>query len=202
MTRIEFFDRLKNLISEYPAEETQKSVEYYEEMIADRMEDGMTEDEAIASLGKVEDIAQQIKCELPLTTLVKQKAKEKTDGKKIPVWVIVLLILGAPLWLSVGLSIAATVVSIYASIWSVIISLWAFDLSLAISAVACIPALIVMAISGAYGSALIYTGLGLTSAALAIFLYLACFYISKGVVVGTGWIFKQIKKSIVGNKEV
>ena len=33
--------------------------------------------EAVASLGSAEEIAQQIMCELPLTTIVKYKAKEK-----------------------------------------------------------------------------------------------------------------------------
>ena len=42
MTRTEFLDELKNLIKDYPAEETEKSIEYYGEMIDDRIEDGMS----------------------------------------------------------------------------------------------------------------------------------------------------------------
>ena len=71
MTKAEFLNELKNRIAEYPSEETNQSVEYYSEMIDDRMEDGMSEPEAVASMGKVAEIAQQIKEELPLTTLVK-----------------------------------------------------------------------------------------------------------------------------------
>ena len=77
MTKVEFLDELKKQIAEYPSGETEQSLEYYSEMIDDRMEDGMTEGEAVASLGKIEDIARQIKEELPLATLVKQKTKEK-----------------------------------------------------------------------------------------------------------------------------
>ena len=73
MTKAEFLNELKNRIAEYPSEETNQSVEYYSEMIDDRMEDGMSEPEAVASMGKVAEIAQQIKEELPLTTLVKYK---------------------------------------------------------------------------------------------------------------------------------
>ena len=61
MTKQEFLNELKNQISEYPSEETKQSLEYYSEMIDDRIEEGMTEAEAIASMGAVGAIAQQIK---------------------------------------------------------------------------------------------------------------------------------------------
>lgn len=76
MNKAEFLKELQQRIQEYPVDETKKSMEYYAEMIDDRMEDGMSESEAVASLGSVEQIAEQIKCELPITTLVKQKTKE------------------------------------------------------------------------------------------------------------------------------
>ena len=53
MTKQEFLNELKNQISEYPSEETKQSLEYYSEMIDDRIEEGMTEAEAIASMGAV-----------------------------------------------------------------------------------------------------------------------------------------------------
>ena len=37
MTKAEFLNELKNRIAEYPSEETNQSVEYYSEMIDDRM---------------------------------------------------------------------------------------------------------------------------------------------------------------------
>ncbi len=50
-------NELKNQIAEYPSEETNQSVEYYSEMIDDQMEDGMSEAEAVASMGKVAVLA-------------------------------------------------------------------------------------------------------------------------------------------------
>lgn len=52
-----FLNELKNQIAEYPSEETNQSVEYYSEMIDDQMEDGMSEAEAVASMGKVAVLA-------------------------------------------------------------------------------------------------------------------------------------------------
>lgn len=198
MTKVEFLDKLKALINEYPPEETSKSVEYYEEIIDDRMEDGMTESEAIASLGSVEDIAEQIKCELPLTTLVKHKAKEKTKGKKLPVWAIVLIVLGSPIWLSLAVSVLSLIISFYATIWSIDVSFWAVDFSFVVVAIASLLAMVVMITEGSIISAVIYLGIALVFAALGILFFIGSLYLTKGIVKGTIWIFKQIKKSIVG----
>ena len=172
MTKVEFLDKLKALINEYPPEETSKSVEYYEEMINDRMEEGMTEAEAIASLGNVEEIAEQIKCELPLTTLVKYKAKEKTKGKKMPVWAIVLIVLGSPIWLSLAVSVLALIISFYATIWSIDISFWAVDFSFVMVAIASLFAMAVMITEGSIISAVIYLGMALVFAALSILFFI------------------------------
>jgi uncharacterized membrane protein len=201
MTKAEFLMRLQEQIREYPSEETEQSLNYYSEMIDDRMEDGMTEAEAIASLGAVEDIAEEIKCELPLTTLVKYKAKEKTKGKSMPVWGIVLLVLGSPIWLSLLLVIIVVVLVLYLAVWCVALAFWCVDVSFAAASVSCLVCIVDMLVRGSVLSAGCYLGAALILAALAIFTYLACFYMSKGIVSGTGWIFRQIKKSMVSRKE-
>lgn len=201
MKKAEFLQKLQEEISVYPYEETKKSLEYYEEMIDDRMEDGMTEDEAVASLGRVEDIVDQIKCELPITTIVKQKAMEKTNGGKIPGYVIALLIIGCPLWLPILISIFASIFSIYVSIWSVAVVLWAIDFIFAAVSVVGLVGSVVMFVKGSFVSALIYLGAAILLAGLAIFFFMASYFVSKGIVYGTGWLFKQIKKAIIGNKE-
>lgn len=201
MTKSEFLDCLGGLISEYPSDETNKSLDYYSEMIDDRIEDGMTEAEAIASLGSVHDIANQIKCELPLTTLVKQKALEKTKGEGIPVWVIVLLVLGAPVWIPLAISISAVLLSIYITVWAVNFAFWVADLSIGISSIVTIFAAIISIFTGGFLSFLIYLGGAIVLAGLAIILAIGCFYMSKGIIAGTVWLFKQLKKSIVSSKE-
>ncbi len=61
------------------------------------MEDGLSESEAIEAVGPVSQIVQQILMETPLPKLVKDKVKPR---RSLKVWEIVLLVLGAPLWLS------------------------------------------------------------------------------------------------------
>lgn len=201
MNKTEFLNALKHRLQEYPSEETKASVEYYTEMIDDRVEDGMSEEEAVASLGPVDQIANQIKCELPLTTLVKQKTKEKTNGKRMPVWAIILLILGFPLWGGVVVAILSMVLSLYITIWGSIVALWAICFSFGAFTLTGIIGFFVSLFRASFGSALMYLGIGLGSAGIGIFLYFGCLLLTKGVCSGTKWCFLQLKKSLVGKEE-
>ena len=66
-------------------------------MIADRMEDGLSEEDAVASVGSVEEIAAQIIADTPLSKLAKAYIKPK---RRLTAWEIVLLALGFPIWFS------------------------------------------------------------------------------------------------------
>ena len=55
-------------------------------------------------------------------------------------WLIVLLALGSPIWLSLLIAAAAVVLSLYIVLWSLILSLWAVELSLAVAALAGVTA--------------------------------------------------------------
>lgn len=51
MKKLEFINELGAQLHSMPAEEVRPLLDYYMEIVADRMEDGMTEEEAVASLG-------------------------------------------------------------------------------------------------------------------------------------------------------
>lgn len=200
MNKAEFLNELKKQISEYPAEETEKSMEYYAEMIDDRVEDGMTEAEAIASLGTVESIANQIKCELPITTLVKQRAKEQSKGKKMPAWAIILLILGFPLWGGIVIFILGMIIMFYGLIWSMDIMLWSVVVSLGAGALTGIVGFFVSLFRLSLGSAVFYLGAGLLCGGLGIFIFFGTFLTTKGIIHGTKWCFLWLKQAIVGKE--
>lgn len=54
MTRDEFLGRLGELLACLPAEQVEETKAFYAEAIADRMEDGMSEEEAVAAMGTVD----------------------------------------------------------------------------------------------------------------------------------------------------
>ena len=65
MNKQEFLKTLWNRLSELPNEDVERSLDYYAEMIDDRVESGMTEDEAVEAIGGVEEAAAQILADVP-----------------------------------------------------------------------------------------------------------------------------------------
>ena len=200
MTRTEFLDELKNLIKDYPVEETEKSIEYYNEMIDDRIEDGMSEEDAVKSLGDIKDIAKEIEIEMPMKTIVKKKVKEKKE-ENIPIWVILLLVLGFPVWAPLLLALGIGTFSLYIALWSVVLALWAVDAALFVSVIAGLLAIGITMVKGSMLSAIIYFGVTLVLIGLALLGLIGCFYASKGLAALFAAIFKSIKKKLISKNE-
>ena len=67
MKKQEFLAELWKQLSDAPKEDVERSLDYYTEMIEDRIEAGMSEEEAVADIGSPKDAAKQIMDELPKT---------------------------------------------------------------------------------------------------------------------------------------
>ena len=65
MDRDQFFRKLRRRIRSLPPDEVERVVAYYGEMVADKVESGWTEREAVAGLGGVDALAQKILEENP-----------------------------------------------------------------------------------------------------------------------------------------
>ena len=63
MKREEFIEALKLALNNLPEQEIQSSLAYFNEMIDDRIDEGMTEEEAIADMGRVDEIATKLLAE-------------------------------------------------------------------------------------------------------------------------------------------
>lgn len=77
MTKSEFLDELCRRIKMLPPEEAERAVSFYSETIDDKIESGMTEEEAVASLGSMDDIALQVE-----SAALKSTPQQKKVGKK------------------------------------------------------------------------------------------------------------------------
>ena len=64
MNKQEFANALRRALDGYPTDEVERSVAFYIEMIDDCMENGMTETDAVASVGSVEEVARKIREEM------------------------------------------------------------------------------------------------------------------------------------------
>lgn len=59
MTKSEFILYLSEALAHLPGSERSRVLEYYEEMIDDRIESGMTEEDAVAAMGSIEEILKE-----------------------------------------------------------------------------------------------------------------------------------------------
>lgn len=59
MKKDEFYIKLANSLQDVSLDEQQKVLDYYEELISDRMDSGMSEEEAVSSLGAPEKLAKE-----------------------------------------------------------------------------------------------------------------------------------------------
>lgn len=198
MNKAEFLLELTDKLSLLPPEEIEERWDYYSEMIDDRMEEGLTEEAAVAELGAVEDIAAQIISDVPLSKLVKGKIKPK---KRLTAWEIVLLVLGSPIWLSLLIAAFAVILSLYVVLWSMIISLWAVFVSLAACAVGVTAACAVFAISGHGPVGVAMLAAGIVCAGLAIFLLYGCKAATRGLLILTKKIAVWIKNCFIKKEE-
>ena len=83
MNKTELLNSLRESLCGLPEEELTKSLDFYSEMIDDRIEDGMSEDEAVAAMGEPQEIADKILSAVSLPKLVKEKVR---PDRKLKAW--------------------------------------------------------------------------------------------------------------------
>ena len=199
MTKREFLEELRKRLSDLNDADFAASVAYYEEMIDDRMEEGLSGEEAVNAVGTPADAAAHILEEMPLTKLIQARV---TPKNKLPVWAIILLIVGSPIWLSLLVAAVSVVISVYAALWSVVVSLWASELAFAVGSVASLTSAPVLFAMGHVWTGLASVGASLFLAGLSIFLFFGCFYATKGMFVLSKQIFLLIKRAFVRKEAV
>ena len=193
MTRTEFLSRMELGLSQLPEEEIRNHLDFYEEAIADRMEEGMTQEEAVADLGDPMEAARQILEELPLHTLVKTRMKPEKGWTR---GAVVLIVLGAPLWISLLIAAVSVVGVLYLSLWALVLSLHAAAFSLGLGGITGVLASFVL-IGAGMGKFLAALGLGLLALALCCLCLPLALYLTKALIRGTGWCCEQIKKMLI-----
>lgn len=197
MSKFDFINLLIDRLNGLPPQDIQNYVDYYSEMIDDRIEDGMSEADAVAALGPIDDIALQILKDTPLTKLVKNKVK---PAHKPSAFEIILLILGSPVWLAVLIAVFAVIISVYAALWAVVISLYAAMLSIGVSGLGCTAGAAVMLIYGTLPQAAALLGAGLVLAGLCILFLLLCNLIAKGTFKLSRAVILKTKSAFVGKE--
>ena len=207
MNKQEFIKKLKEMLSNLPEKEINERIDFYLEMIDDRIEDGLTEEQAIKDIGTVEDVAKQIIDEIPLFKIIKHKLKSKNKTKntapkrKRTWWEITLLAIGSPIWFSLLISFFAVIFSLYVSLWVVVISLYAVDLSLFLSGLSVIAGLVLIFTDGLSVGLLIIAG-GIMCVGISILFFYVCKYTAKFTIFITKKLARLIKNSFVRKEQI
>ena len=187
MTKNQFSIELQCRLYGLPHDDIAERLSFYGELIDDCMEEGLTEEEAVAGIGSVDEIVNQIVAEVPLTRLVKERI---TPKRSLRAWEIVLIVLGFPLWFSLLLAAGSVLLALYVSAWA----------ALAVSALACIAWAVLCIVRGNLLLSVFSLGAGMFCAGLAVFLFFGCIAASKGILHLTKKVLCGIKNMFVGKE--
>ncbi len=192
MNKQDFLCQLRKSLSVLPQTEIDEHIIFYSEIIDDRIEECLNEEEALAQIGSPEQIAKQILADSNHTNTTNKKAK-----RHLKAWEIVLIILGFPLWFSLLVAAFAVVLALYCCLWCVIVSLWAVFAAFVGCAFGLSLGGVVLAINSNVATGFILIGGSIVCAGLSIFLFLACKAATKGVLLLT----KNVIKKFFAKKE-
>ena len=191
MGKKEFLAALRRALRGLPARDIDGHCEFFEEIINDRMEDGLSEAAAVRSLGGVSRVAEQIISQTPLSRIV----KEKLSSGGIGFWGVLLIIFASPVWISLAAAAFAVLVSLWAAAFAVAVSLWAAEISLAVGAVGGLGFGGFLLFSSSKTSGLFMISAALVAGGLAIFIFCLCKVITKGSIL-------FVSKSLLGIKNL
>ncbi len=203
MNKQQFLDTLEERLSGLPKQDAEECLGFYSEMIDDRIEEGLSEESAVADMGSIDEIVAQTVSQIPLNKLVKEKIKRKKEKirsekvkekRKMPAWEIVLLCVGSPIWLSLIIAAIAVIIALFAVAASVIISLWAVFAALVGCAVGGVISAVLLCTFGNAMTGIALIGAAVFCAGLSIFAFL-------GFKALTGQLVLGIKKCFVVKKK-
>lgn len=197
MNKQDFLLSLRKEISKLPQTQIDEHITFYSEMIDDRIEDGLSEEQAVLQIGSPGLIAKQILADSSAANVEAKKSK-----RRFKTWEIVVIVLGSPIWLSLLIAAFATGLSLYCSLWSAIISLWAVFVSLCACSFGGIIGGIISTINGYAAPGVAVIGISIACAGLSIFMFFACKAATKGIVWLTKKIMLLIKKPFVKKEEI
>ena len=196
MNKEAFLRALRARLSGLEREDIERSVEYYSEMIDDRIEDGYTEEAAVRAMGTVQDAADRIFSECSLLRITKRRIANAARQSSLKT---VVVIATSPIWVPILIALMAVVLSlavaVAAIVFSVVIALFAVDISLFVASIGLIGVSVVYVIEGAFGATATLIGGGMVMLGVAILLFGACKVLGVGA-------FKLVKGLVLGIKKL
>lgn len=182
MKKREFLDALRQTLSLLPSQELEKQLTYYDEMLTDMIEDGMSEEEATARIGDPVDIGLGILADMPNPPPASRlmEPPQKVSTAKTSFWFVVALILGIPIWVPLAAAVIAVFVAVIATVIAVIIAVGALVVALIVGGIALILAAF-FTTAGSLPLVLLLIGFGFLSIGLGVLSVFVLCWMVKGL---------------------
>lgn len=197
MTKSEFISILEKKLEGIPKEDIKNTIEYYNEIIMDKQDEGVSEEEVIESLGTIDEIVNFTLSEIPVSKLVKEKLNL---NRKLKIWEIVLLTITSIIWAPLLLVLLVVILSIYLCLWSGVIALGSVSVSCLASSLISIPGIIDIFTSD-FSSGILLIAVGMMMLGFGILLGLLTIKLAKIMVVLCKKIVLKIKTYFVKKGE-
>ncbi len=165
MTEKEYLKKLKKKLSPLKGDDKNALLDFYKEMIEDKMESGLSEEQAVAELESPETVAER--------TLAEYGLQNKPE-RKLSVLSVILIVIGSPLWLALGVAALGIGIAALCVVFALVVAMVAVCLSLTLGGAAAFAAGIVLLFSD-FSLGLVNIGGGLASSSAGVLLSIACF---------------------------
>ena len=198
MNRKEFLNEVERRLHGLPAEDISKALDYFGEMIDDRTEDGMSEEEAVAEIGTAQEAAEGILMELPLKKVVRARG---TPRRALKAWEIVLIALGSPVWLPLLLAALVLVLTLYILMWTVVVVLYCVDIALFAAGIGGTAFGIAYVVSAKLPGGIMLIGAGAACLGMAMLALSGCNLTAVGMAKLSRAIGRRIKSIFVKRRE-
>lgn len=196
MNKKQFLKELEESLQGLPKDDIEERLAFYSEMIDDRVEEGLSEEEAVYDIGGTDKAVQQIVKETPMTTLVKERIRPK---RKIRGFEILLLVLGFPLWfplLMVGVILFMVFVMLT---WIMVIVTYSVEVALCSVTIAGAARFLIELYHGNFHMG--YLGISVLGAGAVLIFLAVCVLATKANAKLSYKIVSGIKRKLIGGKK-
>ena len=196
MKKKEFIKELERRLQGLPKQDIDEKIEFFSEMIDDKCAEGdITEEEAVASLGSIDEIVSQIVNDTSLLKIVKQKI---TPKRRLSGLEIALLIIGFPLWFPILLVIFILALVFCLVIWILALATYAIEIAALGASGVALAAFIQTFMEG--NPNIGYFGISIMGVGIALIFIFVCALATKANAKLTKHIIVGIKRALVGKR--
>ena len=168
MTKDEYLSELRAGLAAFSKDEVDRAVSFYEEMVDDRVEAGVSEEEAVGSLEPPAEAAARIISEMPAVPRAAARLRSPETPRSWSVAFIVAAVIGSPVWIPLTLGVIMAVIGCFIGLFGLLVAVWAIAASMLLGAPIGLLYLVAGVKAGSVAGALMGLGCGVAAAGVGV----------------------------------